>query len=510
MKRFKIFFLAGVLLFTTSCASILNGKYQKVQVYTPSNESKVYLNDEYVGQGKSHIVKMQRDMKAKEIKVEREGYKPIHKVHCQVKKSPLYILSVVPFGISLYTLLYDIGPKAYNYEKTMSIPKDEKYITREEDQKYLYLSKAAVNIEKDKFKVVSSKSKKIDQKKKAKDKTTNKEEIDIDNTIFTSAINEILENNGFVDTLKSILRNRTNTMYLKAEITELTLYELYPRYYAAGTPKYIKAEPTITWTLLDVYNQEKYQKKIKVTSGEYAINEGFEVDEQINNSLEDAIDNSMQRFLKTKSVTEFLVKTEHEELAFENIQISLPDIKPENIEMAMEASVTIKTKEGHGSGFFITEDGYIITNHHVIAGEEEVTIVLNNAEEIKAKVLRSNESSDLALLKIEKENNRAFLIPDDKNFGVGKEVYCIGTPTSVELGQTVSRGIISGVRKVEENTWIQTDVSVNFGNSGGPLINPNGELVGVVNSKVVGFGVEGIAFAIPAKDIFELLKLERL
>ncbi|MEL6733518.1 MAG: trypsin-like peptidase domain-containing protein, partial [Bacteroidota bacterium] len=81
-------------------------------------------------------------------------------------------------------------------------------------------------------------------------------------------------------------------------------------------------------------------------------------------------------------------------------------------------------------------------------------------------------------------------------------------PKSIELGQTLSRGIISGERKVGENKLLQIDASINSGNSGGPIISADGKLVGIVNSKLIGLGIEGIAFGTPAYKLMEFLKIE--
>ena len=87
-------------------------------------------------------------------------------------------------------------------------------------------------------------------------------------------------------------------------------------------------------------------------------------------------------------------------------------------------------------------------------------------------------------------------------------MYAIGTPADQELGQTVTKGIVSGERQVEGRSFIQTDVSINPGNSGGALIDKTGMLLGVVNAKIVGRGIEGIGFAIPASRMLEVLKLD--
>ncbi len=101
----------------------------------------------------------------------------------------------------------------------------------------------------------------------------------------------------------------------------------------------------------------------------------------------------------------------------------------------------------------------------------------------------------------------AFNLPDKQNYNVGDEVITIGTPNSVELGQSVAKGIVSGTRKNKGSNYMQTDISINRGNSGGPIILQTGELAGVVEYKLVGQGMEGLSFSIPAYEIIQSLSL---
>ena len=177
------------------------------------------------------------------------------------------------------------------------------------------------------------------------------------------------------------------------------------------------------------------------------------------------------------------------------------------------ASVSIKRKDkGHGSGFAVSKDGYILTNYHVIASsdpskQEELTVVTSSGKELPAKVVRFNKSRDLALLKVESNFDKVFKISSDKTFKNLQDVYTIGTPKSIELGQSVTTGIISSERNANNNELLQLNMSVNSGNSGGPVFDANGNLHGVVVSKISGQNTEGIAFAIPAYKIAEYLNI---
>lgn len=169
--------------------------------------------------------------------------------------------------------------------------------------------------------------------------------------------------------------------------------------------------------------------------------------------------------------------------------------------------VLVKTSGGLGSGFIIHEDGYIVTNDHVIAGESEITITvfgqsskgMDKKTWENVRIVASNAEMDLALLKIEGGDKLKFpFVPlgDSDELRQGQPVFAIGAPLGLE--RTVSQGIISLKNRVEDgHIFIQTTTQINPGNSGGPLFNLKGEVVGVNNMKIVAPGAEGLGFSIP-------------
>jgi len=163
-----------------------------------------------------------------------------------------------------------------------------------------------------------------------------------------------------------------------------------------------------------------------------------------------------------------------------------------------------------GSGFIISDDGYILTNYHVMAGADEIKVKLGDKREFKADVKGTDEKLDLALLKIEaKDHFPVARLGDSDAIEVGEWVMAIGNPFGLE--QTVTAGIISAKGRVigsgPYDDFIQTDASINPGNSGGPLFNAVGEVIGI-NAAIVAGG-QGIGFAIPvnlAKSTISQLK----
>ena len=156
--------------------------------------------------------------------------------------------------------------------------------------------------------------------------------------------------------------------------------------------------------------------------------------------------------------------------------------------------------QGLGSGFIISPDGVILTNAHVVADADEVTVKLTDKREYKAKVLGIDKPSDIAILKIEAKNLPSVKIGNPKNSRVGEWVVAIGSPFGFE--NSVTAGIVSAKSRTlpDENyvPFLQTDVAINPGNSGGPLFNLNGEVIGI-NSQIYSRsgGYQGLSFAIP-------------
>ena len=191
-----------------------------------------------------------------------------------------------------------------------------------------------------------------------------------------------------------------------------------------------------------------------------------------------------------------------------------------SVEKTFNSVVMIKTfngtrAKGSGSGFIYKIEGdsaYIMTNHHVIDGGNKWTIITSTDEEIEGTVLGSDEYLDIAVIKVKKQSymEAVTIMDSSKKVNLGDTVFTIGAPVGYEYRGTVTNGIVSGLNRLVEvsvgNTSsqgdyvmevIQTNTAVNPGNSGGPLFNTNGEVIGVISMKLVENSIEGMGFAIP-------------
>lgn len=155
----------------------------------------------------------------------------------------------------------------------------------------------------------------------------------------------------------------------------------------------------------------------------------------------------------------------------------------------------------HGSGVIVSQDGKILTNNHVIDGLEEIFVVTNDGSAYSAKLLYGDSDIDLALVQINRSDLKPILFASEESVEVGEEVLAIGTPLFFGYRNSASKGIISGLdRPVGSSyTYLQTDVAMNPGNSGGPLINMDGELVGINAQGYTYFS--GMNFSIPIGNV---------
>lgn len=168
---------------------------------------------------------------------------------------------------------------------------------------------------------------------------------------------------------------------------------------------------------------------------------------------------------------------------------------------------------GSGTGFFIRSDGYIATNYHLIAGQSRISVTLYNGDVLEATVVGGSEIDDLAVLKIEGKGYPAVSVGDSSALKSGQTVIAIGNPGGSDFAWTVSQGIVSYPERritisetnasIGDALMIQIDVAVNPGNSGGPLCNADGEVVGIVTRKKTDY--EGVGFAIPINGAMKLL-----
>ena len=198
-----------------------------------------------------------------------------------------------------------------------------------------------------------------------------------------------------------------------------------------------------------------------------------------------------------------------------NVNITSNDSISESINKVYDSVVVVNNYQngrltGYGSGFVYKKEGnygYVLTNNHVVEDASEIKLTLSNGEEVDAEVLGTDSYMDIAVLRMDGDAVlQVAQIGDSTEAKLGDTIFTVGTPVSTDYAGTVTKGIISGENReitVTDNGTsymmeaIQIDASINPGNSGGPLVNINGEVIGINSVKLVESSIEGMGFAIP-------------
>ena len=179
-----------------------------------------------------------------------------------------------------------------------------------------------------------------------------------------------------------------------------------------------------------------------------------------------------------------------------------------DVETPMDAVLLLKDKEGTGSGVLISPDGVVLTAAHVVGKKERIKALTQGGEELTLEVVRTHPFYDVAVLKVVDGPEALPCLQLAADATLGASAYVLGSPAGEELSFSVSRGIVSGKRELDGRSFLQTDASVNPGNSGGPMVNEQGEVMGIVSWKVAATEFEGLSFAVPAMRTLDFLNLE--
>lgn len=551
-RTFKYIAVLFLVIQFSSCGfGFLVGKNQKVTIDKDSattilvnNKVPVLKNDKYIFERKGEPV---------QITINRKGYKTANKVLIPYKLNAVGYGTVafnsILLGVPTTTIILGayvvsdgsligpaIGSLAYlweyayvsgiiysnsdywNYDKLNLLNETMSRVpVKDSLSKEIMLRNISMDVKPEKneeYKISYENYKKGNFTKNTKN-TQKEDRTRINETLLSEEINTVLKKSGYIDTSDMVLRNRYNkNNYLDASIIGINIakvpFHINDETNLTQTTGFIRAELEIKWDVLDYYKTKLYSDTIKGISGEYISYKESANSSYINQAIKDAVHTSLYTLLNSEKLKKTIHIDANEKVdTLVNIDIRASTNYVSSIDQAVKSTVTIKCKDGHGSGFFISEDGYIITNYHVITDTTKLEIIMNDGTKYKPMVVRSNKNSDLALLKIEKNVIVPFKLTDNESYRMGQEIYAIGTPSAEDLSQTLTKGIISSIRKKPGAAKIiQTDAKVNGGNSGGPMINKDGNLIGVVNSKLIGIGVEGIGFAIPANQIQSSLSIK--
>lgn len=322
---------------------------------------------------------------------------------------------------------------------------------------------------------------------------------------FLEDFYKTLKISGYADTVNKLFIDHINLIIIKAGIDRVNLYTIGKKKAKLKT----RAKMEVTFTLYNFYEEATDTIKATGYSREYNT-QNMTVPEYLESSaevlptiFEDVFTSAYLNLHANKQFQSRLKFIDNYKIADSLLILKAPTKLITDKTDAGEACVSIKTDESHGSGFAITNDGYIVTSYHVIEEainkkETTVKVIISSGEELDGTILRHNRFRNVALIKINKNTEKAFKLPLEKTYKNLNDVFTIGTPKSIELGQSMSVGIISADRKINNNHFIQLSMSINSGNSGGPLFDAAGNLNGMMVAKLTGLNTEGVSFAVPA------------
>jgi len=524
MKASLTLCLVTLMLFTSGCATLLIPRKQKITINTYSEDTEIFLDGKKFGRGSSVTGKLTKSKQTTlhQVTIKREGYKDSHTILAPKGRHPLFYPLQIPYFFLLFmpTIADLSSTKTFWYNKEFQMNPQIEIPKRDSTMKYLELYRVGIsdwesNENFEIIKVKKSRNYELALQTAESDPNSRSNNVSPDYTASADywksrfelgSVNEklaaFLYENNYLDTIHEVFTDRNNTYSLEGDIKKISVFEIKCKGWSTMT----KTRLNITWYLRNDFGE-------RIDSIPQTVCSDLFVYSRFNQAIHDAVESGYLQLCDSDAFLDKMVP-EHE---FPNpektIELSNVEQIVKNPDDALEATVTIKTVDGHGSGFAVSNDGYIVTNYHVISDgkygpSDSLTVVTPEGKELKARVIQFNKYRDVALLKVESQFAKAFAIPSKKTYAPFQEFYALGAPKSVELGNSYNAGLFSNERLVNEQIYLQLFMSINGGNSGGPVFDATGGLQGVVVSKLIGRNTESIGFAIPAYKLSEYLNIK--
>ncbi|MBL7944147.1 MAG: trypsin-like peptidase domain-containing protein [Flavobacteriales bacterium] len=266
-------------------------------------------------------------------------------------------------------------------------------------------------------------------------------------------------------------------------------------------------EVEMDWVVMDMYEKELLVYPVMCKSQPFQRYYGG-----LTESFEDLLTESLLKLLASPELDELqssmlaLQQLESEKLTPISLRSATLQGKAEPANL-VHAQATLILGERHGSACFISSDGHLLTTYGLIDTDSTVDIKCSNGALLKARVLRADPISNVALLQADTIGVMHVRPSSNSSYKPGEDVISISSPFDPQLSQSYSKGIISAVRNDDSLKFYQTDVRVSTGANGAPLLDTNGDIIGIINEKFIGTGIEGLSFAVSIHDIFERLKI---
>jgi S1-C subfamily serine protease len=257
----------------------------------------------------------------------------------------------------------------------------------------------------------------------------------------------------------------------------------------------------VEWQLFDSFAKKVILKH--TTAGQSSLPNPAQgpVAQAMRNSLRSLIADSDLALLVAKTSSDITSPKYTNSLVISTFKPALPLSLPEDMDKVIEGVVVIRAGQLVASGTIISSDGYILTAAHAVSGVNEVAVVLKNGLQLTASVERLDPVEDIALIKVPGSGHHALELNLGLPAASGSDLFAIGAPSGEQLSFSVTKGVVSGYREIAGARLIQTDASLNPGNSGGPFLDKSGKVIGICSWKIVRPGFEGLSFGVPVDAV---------
>jgi len=340
--------------------------------------------------------------------------------------------------------------------------------------------------------------------------------VDLKNPAYSDSIAKQLERSAYDASSQSAAFSALGALTLNVTIKDIKLTICEKKKRSKKSLSQNGTYVAIEWDLIDPHSGQSLYKK--VTEGSHNANTEPAVADGTNVSIASALSVATDNLISNVEFGNILrdnvlasgdTKKKYDDaielsIAYGHASSNFHD----NLSTLKSSSVTVETEGGHGSGVFITRDGYLITNAHVIGKEKKFKISTGHRI-YNAELVRKDDIRDVALLKTQGESINDFSYISKDKPDVGENIFVIGTPLDTSLSHTVTKGIISANRNIRGLDYFQTDAAINRGNSGGPVFNEEGELVALTVAGM--FTSDGASlnlnYLIPIEDVLTFLSI---
>lgn len=516
-----VLLLVGLL---SSCAQKLSSRHQTVRVKTYDSDVDIYFDNRFIG---IYEDKKKIDKRPTAVKVSKSGYLDQQKIIVPYKKNaPLIAISTLGglyagFALSvsgledagnmeLYTLSTIVGGtgaliidskrssyRVLRYDRNIQFDSLIPIPVRDSRTKYLLTDRTFISIDSSDltFTLYKHYGKYKDQQF-ALNEITNYKEFNTRSYGLSESLNKLLETHGLIDTNQRFFINNINNLLIDCEILKINI-ELVPG-------QLMRAKLRVNWRLKRADGVVILTKEISSAGNEFLY------EEDINNLLDSALEHAMFQFINLDTVQQLISESEMvEQLAGRQSEV-VKTIKRNEYQVDFansELAMATLYRDGFlGNSCLISSDGYMISAQHVLDGDrDEIKARLGN-EVYDVSVIRVDPAYDLVLLKVALDSCYYFNVEQETK-GVADDIFVMGSLDD-DLTDGLLGGIISSHREIDAKDYYQLDVGTSIGHSGSALLDHKGNLIGLVNGKVISFYVEGLGFAIPINVIMERLNIK--